>query len=157
ASSPPVVIPDSDVVVTPDADRRPGRRKGSGPRWPLFMAAVLVVVIVIALLQLVLPNSKTAGHHAATLPSPATAKTQPLVPTPSPTPPPLTFPVPAEGVTVRILLTSKPSWVSVYDERSVFLIQETVQPSLKALDLHAAGALNVTIGDASAAELSCNG
>jgi hypothetical protein len=157
AASSRVVVPDSDVLATPEVGRRSGRRPGSGPRWPLVMAAVLVVVIAVALLQLVLPNSKGSGHHAAPAPSPATAKTQPVVPTPSPTPPPLTFPVPAEGVTVRIILASKPDWLSVYDERQVFLVQGVVQPSMKALDLHAAGALNVTIGDASAAAVSCNG
>jgi cytoskeleton protein RodZ len=155
AAAAPVVIPDSDVVVNPQTDGRSGRRSGSGPRWPLFMAAVLVVVIVIALLQLVLPGSKGAGHRSAVSPSPAVAKT--VAPKPKPTLPSLTFPVQAEGVTVRIILASKPSWLSVYDERGVFLMQTTVQPSTKALDLHAAGALNITIGDASAAALSCNG
>jgi hypothetical protein len=89
------------------------------------------------------------------VPSPATAKT--VAPKPTPKAPSLIFPVPAEGVTVRIILASKPDWLSVYDERGVFLVQRTVQPSNQALDLHAAGALNVTIGDASAAALSCNG
>ncbi len=58
---------------------------------------------------------------------------------------------------MRIILTTKPDWISIYDERQVFVVQRTVQPSMKPLDVHAAAALNVTIGDASAAQVSCNG
>lgn len=155
ADAPPVLIPDPDVQMTPEPTGRPGKQPGSGRRWTFVMALVLVVVIVIALLQLIDPGSKDSPHTSAPPPSPAAAKS--VAPKPSPTLPSLTFPVPAHGVTVRILLASKPSWLSVYDEKGYFLIQRTVQPSLKALDLHADGALNVTIGDASAAALSCNG
>ncbi len=156
ADAPSVVAADSDDLVSPEPSRRRGRRTGSGPRWPLVMAAVLVVVIVVALVQLLLPGSGGKAPHVAAA-SPAPPKAATPAPKPSPTLPSLTFPVPAQGVTVRIILASKPAWLSVYDERGYFLIQRTVQPSMKALDLHADGALNVTVGDASAAALSCNG
>jgi hypothetical protein len=119
------------------------------------MAAVLVVVIVIALVQLVLPGNKGSSNHAVA--PPHTVKPTRHVPAhPRPTNP-LVFPVPAEGVTVRILLTTRPSWLDISDERGVELIQRVVDPAPKAFDLHAAGVLRATVGDAGATALSCNG
>lgn len=152
-ASPPVLVPDTDAA---EVSLRSSGPPKSGPRWPLVMAGVLVVVIVIALVQLLLPGKSNSVHPAGSAtPSPAHAQTlKPKVTTHAPS---LAFPVPAEGVTLRIVLTTKPSWLDIKDERGVQLIQRVVQPSNQALDLHAAGQLEATIGDASAAAVSCNG
>ncbi len=150
---PPVLVPDTDAA---EVSLRSSGPPAAGPRWPLAMAAVLVVVIVIAVVQLVFPGSKNSVRQTgAAISTPAPAKT--LAPKASTHPPSLTFPVPAQGVTLRIVLTSKPSWLDAMDERGVQLIQRVVQPSNRPLDLHAAGQLRATIGDASAAAVSCNG
>jgi cytoskeleton protein RodZ len=150
-ASPPVLVPDTDAA---EVSLRSSGPAAAGPRWPLVMAGLLVVVIVIALVQLLLPGPAHSAHRASiTTPSPAKAKAL----TPKVTAPSLVFPVPAQGVTLRIVLTTKPSWLDVSDERGVQLIQRVVQPSNQPLDLHAAGQLQATIGDASAAALSCNG
>jgi hypothetical protein len=155
ASLAPVLISDTDAA---EVSLRPSRPPTSGPRWPIVMAVVLVAVIVAALVQLLLPSGDKSGQRAVAAPPSASASAPAQhEPKPKPTTPPLAFPVPAEGVTLRIVLLSKPSWLDVTDERGVNLIQTTVQPSNKALDLHAAGRLHATIGDASAAAVSCNG
>jgi transcriptional regulator with XRE-family HTH domain len=151
-ASAPVLIPDSDAA---EVSIRSSGPPATGPRWPLVLAVILVVVIVVALVQLLVPDKSKSGRHAGALsPSPATAKT--LAPK-KPVPPSLTFPVPAQGVTLRIILTTKPSWLAIRDERGVELVQRTVQPSNQALDLHANFSLNATFGDASAVSASCNG
>ncbi|HEX4430929.1 MAG TPA: helix-turn-helix domain-containing protein [Frankiaceae bacterium] len=152
-ASPPVLVSDTDAA---EVSLRSSGPPATGPRWPLVMAGLLVVVIVIALVQLLVPGSKDKGHSAVkALPAPAKANT--LAPKPTAQAPSLVFPVPAEGVTLRIVLTTKPSWLDITDERGAQLIQRVVQPSNQALDLHAAGRLQATIGDASAAAVSCNG
>lgn len=152
-ASPPVLLPDTDAA---EVSLRSSGPATTGPRWPLVMAGLLVVVIAIALVQLLLPGKSNSAHPASSvIPSPAAAK--PLPPKATPHAPSLLFPVPAQGVTLRIVLTTKPSWLDVSDERGVQLIQRVVPPSNQALDLHAAGQLRATIGDASAAAVSCNG
>jgi cytoskeleton protein RodZ len=152
-ASPPVLVPDTDAA---EVSLRSSGPPATGPRWPLVMAGLLVVVIVIALVQLLVPGPKDSVHSTGTAtPSPAKVKT--LTPKASPHAPSLVVPVPAQGVTLRIVLTTKPSWLDIKDERGVQLIQRVVQPSNQALDLHAAGQLEATIGDASAAAVSCNG
>jgi hypothetical protein len=118
------------------------------------MAVVLIGVIVVALVQLLLPEVKSSPKSPkAAVPS-AVSKPAPKA---KPTVPSLLFPVPAGGVTLRIVLSTKPSWLEISDERGVKLIAQVVQPSSKPVDLHAAGGLNATFGDASAVTLSCNG
>jgi cytoskeleton protein RodZ len=152
-ASPPLLVPDTDAA---EVSLRSSGTPKTGPRWPLVMAGLLVVVIVIALVQLLLPSSKDSVNPAGSVkPSPAKAKT--LTPKATSHAPSLAFPVPAQGVTLRIVLTTKPSWLDIKDERGVQLIQRTVPASNQPLDLHAAGQLEATIGDASAAALSCNG
>jgi cytoskeleton protein RodZ len=152
-ASPPVLVSDTDAA---EVSLRSSGPPATGPRWPLVMAAVLVVVIVIALVQLLIPGSKDAVKPTGkAIPTPAKAKA--LAPKATPHAPSLAFPVPAEGVTLRIVLASKPSWLDITDERGAQLIQRVVQPSNQPLDLHAAGQIQATIGDASAAALSCNG
>ena len=73
----------------------------------------------------------------------------------TPPAPAMVFPVPADGVTLRIVL-KKPSWLQVSDANGVPLIQKTVNPSAHSVDLHAQ-ALRATFGDAGAVEVSCNG
>jgi cytoskeleton protein RodZ len=156
-TSAPVLIPDTDAA---EVSLRSSGPSTTGPRWPLALAAVLVVVIVVALVQLVLPGKDKGNPVHIRAASPvvsSSAKPKTVAPKPSAQPPSLTFPVPAQGVTLRIILASKPSWLAAMDERGVQLLQRVVQPSDQPLDLHAAGQLNVTIGDASAAALSCNG
>jgi cytoskeleton protein RodZ len=150
---PPVLISDNDEA---EVSIRPSGPRVTGPRWPLVMGAVLVVVIVIALVQLLVPGSKDAAKRATVAP-PAAVKHSAAATRKAPAPPSLIFPVPAQGVTLRVVLTSAPSWLDVTDERGVQLIQRVVAPSSKALDLHAAGMLRVTIGAAGAAAVSCNG
>ncbi|HEX4018677.1 MAG TPA: RodZ domain-containing protein [Frankiaceae bacterium] len=152
-SSAPVLVPDTDAA---EVSLRSSGTPKTGPRWPLVMAGLLVVVIVIALAQLLLPGSKDKVHPTGST-SLVPAKTKTLTPKATAHAPSLIFPVPAEGVTLRIVLTSKPSWLDVVDERGVQLIQRVVQPSNNPTDLHAAGQLEATIGDASAAAVSCNG
>jgi cytoskeleton protein RodZ len=153
-AAPPVLVRDIDAA---EVSLRSGGPPATGPRWPLVMAGVLVVVIAIALVQLLLPGgSDSVKRLGVATPAPASAKVlAPKVHTPRVAT--LAIPVPAEGVTLRIVLTSKPSWLDVTDERGVQLIQRVVQPSSQPLDLHAAGQLQATIGDASAAAVSCNG
>jgi transcriptional regulator with XRE-family HTH domain len=152
-ASPPVLVSDTDAA---EVSLRSSGPPATGPRWPLVMAGLLVVVIVIALVQLLLPGKKDGVNPAGSVtPSPAKAKV--LTPKATSRAPSLLFPVPAQGVTLRIVLTTKPSWLDIKDERGVQLIQRTVAPSNQPLDLHAAGQLVATIGDASAAALSCNG
>ncbi len=153
---PPLLNPDTDA---PDVSLRPSSAPTSGPRWPLIMAGLLVVVIAVALVQLLLPGSDGEKHVSAAKPS---ASSQPTHPATKPSKAPLTtalldIPVPPEGVTLRLVLPFKPSWVDVKDERGNVLLQRTVTPSYQPIDLHATGPLQVTIGDASAAALSCNG
>ncbi len=150
---PPVLISDNDSA---EVSIRPSGPRVTGPRWPLVMAAILVVVIVIALVQLLVPGSKDATNHIASAPPAGAKLPAPAVKKPS-VPPSLIFPVPAQGVTLRVVLTSAPSWLDVSDERGVSLIQRVVGPSSKPLDLHAAGVLHATIGAAGAAAVSCNG
>lgn len=152
-ASPPLLVPDTDAA---EVSLRSSGPPATGPRWPLVMAGLLVVVIIIALVQLLLPGPKdTVRSTRAASPSPAKAKT--LTPRATAHVPSLVFPVPAQGVTLRIVLTTKPSWLDIKDERGFQLIQRVLQPSNQPLDLHAAGQLQATIGDASAAALSCNG
>jgi cytoskeleton protein RodZ len=150
---PPVLISDDDEA---EVSIRASGPRVTGPRWPIAMAAVLVVVIVFALVQLLVPGSKDAAKHPAAAP-PAAVKHSTAAPKKAPAAPSLIFPVPAQGVTLRVVLASAPSWLDVTDERGVQLIQKVVAPSAKALDLHAAGILRVTIGAAGAAAVSCNG
>jgi cytoskeleton protein RodZ len=126
---PPVLISDNDEA---EVSIRASGPRVTGPRWPIAMAAILVVVIVIALVQLLVPGSKDAAKHPAAAP-PAVVKHSTAAP------------------------KKAPSWLDVTDERGVQLIQKVVAPSAKALDLHAAGILRVTIGAAGAAAISCNG
>ncbi len=138
------------------APRKQQERREHPSRWPIVATVVLVAVIAAAVVALLLPDASTkrapapppASHRASAPPS--KAATLPAFQ-------PLAFPVPPEGVTLRIVLTSKPSWVSVVDERGVSLINGVVVPSSNHLDLHGAGPLRATIGDASAVALSCNG
>lgn len=153
SGSAPVLIPDTDPA---EVSLRVRRTRATGPRWPFALAVVLVVVIVVALVQLVLPDKSDSTHHLGAVSS-APAQPKTLAPKPVARPPSLTFPVPADGVTLRIILASKPSWLAIRDERGVELVQRVMQPSNQALDLHAAGSLNATFGDASAAAVSCNG
>ena len=154
---PPVLVPDTDAAEVSLRPRAPATR---GPRWPLVMAAILVVVIAVALVQLVLPRATDAAKHAS-----AAAPIAPIAPNRAgrpkksvrPAAPSLVFPVPAQGVTLRFVLLSKPSWLDVSDGRGVLLIQRVVGASSKPLDLHSDGLLRATIGDASAAAVSCNG
>jgi transcriptional regulator with XRE-family HTH domain len=153
-ASPPalVLVPDSDAA---EVSLRPSAPRTSGPRWPLAMAAVLVVVIVIALVQLLLPGSKNAADRSVK-PPPSASKA--VKPKPKPKPSSLlVFPVPAQGVTLRFLLTSRPSWLDVSDEQGAELIQRVVDPAPLPFDFHAAGQLRATIGDAGATAVSCNG
>lgn len=151
---PPVLVPDTDAA---EVSLRSSGPPATGPRWPLVMAGILVVVIAIALFQLVLPGAKESAKRAAAA-SPA-AKHTPTrrAATAGNHVPPLVFPVPAQGVTLRIVLTTKRSWLDVTDERGVQLIQRVISPSAQPLDLTAAGFLRATFGDASAAQVSCNG
>ncbi len=154
AVPPPVLVPDTDAA---EVSLRPHAPATRGPRWPLAMAAVLIVVIAVALVQLVLPGSKDAAKHAA-----AAAPVVPhsaVVPKKSlrPRAPSLVIPVPANGVTLRIVLLSKPSWLDVTDSQGAQVIQRVVGSSAQPLDLHSDGGLRATIGDASAAAVSCNG
>ena len=55
------------------------------------------------------------------------------------------------------MLSSKPSWLNISDERGMSLVKRVVDPSAQPLDLHAAGVLHVTVGAAGVASLSCNG
>jgi cytoskeleton protein RodZ len=144
----PVLIPDTDAA---EVSIRPVRAPLRRPRWPFVMAALLVAVIVIALVQLLAPQDKATVK--TTTPTPPLAKPSAVVV--KPTPPPLAFPVPPEGVTLRILL-STPSWLEISDEHGLSVIKRVVQISEQPLDLHA-GALNATFGNAGAVTLSCNG
>jgi cytoskeleton protein RodZ len=139
-------------VAAPDDALATRAQEPRGPRWSWVMAVVLVAVIIVALVQLLVPAGKSSPKSPQAAAPSAAAK-----PTPTTTVPSLLFPVPAEGVTLRIVLTTKPSWLEISDERGVKLIAQVVQPSSKPLDLHAAGGLNATFGDASAVSLSCNG
>ncbi len=152
-ASSPVLVADTDAE---EVSQPSSRRRGSGRRWTVAMAVVLVAVIAVALVQLVLPGSNGTSHPTAALTQPP-AKAKPIAPKAKPKPPSLIFPVPPQGVTVRIILASKADWLSVYDQNGYFLVQRVVAPSIHPIDLHASGALNVTIGDASAAQVSCNG
>lgn len=151
---PPVLVPDTDAA---EVSLRPSTAPMRGPRWPLAMAAVLIVVITIALIQLILPGAKDSAKHTAAaspLPSRAAGQAKPSHrPAPS-----LLFPVPAQGVTLRLVLASKPSWLDITDERGVQLIQRVVGAADRPLDLHTDGRfIRATIGDASAVSASCNG
>jgi cytoskeleton protein RodZ len=157
----PVLIPEPEALVEPspraarDPDSRPVAAR-RGPRWSWVFGLVLVVVIVIALVQLLLPEGSSSGKPPRSLlPSAAAKPALKPAPKPKPTTPSLHFPVPAEGVTLRIVL-KKPSWLEVSDGDGVPLIQTTVKPSAHSLDLHAQ-ILRATIGDAGAVEVSCNG
>ena len=151
----PVLIP--EVGVAPEPAPRVARAARPAaparkPRWSWVFAGVLVAVIVIALVQLLIPpGSSPVKSPKAPAPSAAAKVPRKLLP-PAPS---LVFPVPAEGVTLRIVL-NKPSWLQISDEHGVSLIKTTVQPSAHSVDLHAGG-LNATFGDASAVTLSCNG
>jgi transcriptional regulator with XRE-family HTH domain len=147
----PVLIPDEDAA---EVSLRSSGPPETGPRWPMFVGVILVVVIVVALVQLLLPDKSNPTHHAAVTTPPA--KTKSTAPKRA-QPPSLTFPVPASGVTLRIVLSTKASWLAVRDERGVELVQRTQQPSNQPLDLHANALLNATFGDASAVSASCNG
>ena len=153
AAAPPVLVSDSDAA---EVSLRPTGPAIRGPRWPLVMAGILVVVIVVALVQLLLPSAKDSAKR-----TPAANPVAPKVVAPrskaAAPPPSLFFPVPARGVTLRIVLTSKPSWLDISNEHGQSLIQRVVGPSAKPLDLHADGMLRATIGAAGAAAVSCNG
>lgn len=159
----PVLIPEVEaparerpprVPRTPRAVRPAGANPGK-PRWAWLLAVVLIAVIVIALVQLVVPAGK-GGSASVKLPVPSAAvKAVPKAPKAKPTPASLVFPVPASGVSLRILL-SKPSWLLVSDADGVPLIKTTVKPSAQPVDLHAQ-VLRATFGDASAVKISCNG
>jgi cytoskeleton protein RodZ len=146
----PVLVPDTDAA---EVSIRPAKAPNRGPRWPWIMATLLIVVIIIALVQLLVPGDKASPKAATTTPIPPVAK--PSVAVVPPTAPPLAFPVPPEGVTLRILLTT-PSWLEISDEHGNSIIKRVAQINEQPIDLHA-GALNATFGDAGAVTLSCNG
>lgn len=134
------------------ADRasRPARRF----RWSWVMAVLLVAVIVVALVQLLVPAGKSVPKSLLLPPRPSAAVS--VAPKKiTPPAPALVFPVPASGVSLRIVL-KKPSWLEVSDGDGVPLIKTTVKPSAHSVDLHAQ-VLRATFGDAGAAEVSCNG
>ncbi len=157
----PVLLADADA---PEILVRPSRRSGlrSGARWPWVVAIVLVIVIAVTLVQLLVPGS-SSDKQAVTPAAPSTAANKPpaapvTAPTkPAATLPAMVFPVPAEGVTVRIVLPFLPSWMNVTDERGVALLAGVQPSSYKAIDLHAGAGMRVTVGDASAVAISCNG
>jgi cytoskeleton protein RodZ len=150
----PVLVPDTDAA---EVSLRSSGPPATGPRWPLVMAGILVVVIAIAIVQLVLPGAKHSTKPSPSAAPPANSHRATRPASPAHRVPSLVFPVPAQGVTLRIVLTTKPSWLDITDQRGVELIQRVVGVSDQPLDLTAAGSLRATIGDASAAQLSCNG
>jgi cytoskeleton protein RodZ len=153
-----------EIVAPPRRRRAPGGERR--PHWPLLLAVVLVVVIAVALVQLLVPGSGSSEKSSAPpAPRPTAAapshKAPVVKPKPAATIPPMAFPVPAQGVMVRIVLPFLPSWMSVTDQNGVALIPPGVQqpsyPNYKALDFKAANGMRVTFGDASAVAMSCNG
>jgi cytoskeleton protein RodZ len=151
----PVLHPEPQAPAEPRAPRAtrtaaPARK----PRWAWIFAAALVVVIVIALVQLLLPEGSSSKKSAPPAPpsASAVAKAPKKLTPPAPS---LVFPVPADGVSLRIVL-KKPSWLQVTDANGVPLIKTTVKPSAHSVDLHAQ-ALRATFGDAGAVLVSCNG
>jgi cytoskeleton protein RodZ len=146
----PVLIPDTDAA---EVSIRPTQAPTRSPRWPWIMAALLVVVIIIAVVQLLVPEDKAPPKARTTTPTPAAAKPSAAVVKPPASP--LSFPVPAEGVTLRIML-STPSWLEISDQNGQSLIKRVAQINEQPVDLHA-GALNATFGDAGAVTVSCNG
>ena len=158
----PVLLADADA---PEILVRPSRRSGlrSGSRWPWVVAIVLVIVIAVTLVQLLVPGSSSSDKAAVTPAAPSAAASKPpaapvtVAPKPAATLPPMTFPVPAEGVTVRFVLPFLPSWMNVTDERGVALLAGVQPSSYKAIDLHAGAGMRVTVGDANAVAISCNG
>lgn len=153
ATAPPVLVSDSDAAEVSLRSNGPVIR---GPRWPLVMAGILVVIIVIALVQLLLPSAKDSAKRTSAA-NPVTPRVAAPHVKAAPPPPSLVIPVPAQGVTLRIVLRSKPSWLDVSNEHGQSLIQRVVGPSTKPLDLHADGMLRATIGAAGAVAVSCNG
>jgi hypothetical protein len=160
----PVLAADTSV---PEIAGRPRRSAGDGrrrSRWPIVAAVVLVVVIAVALVELLVPGKDdSAGTKATVAPTPSVAAPKPPAAKPKPTSkpivlPPMTFPVPPQGVLVRIVLPFLPSWMSATDQSGTVLIPPGNQPSsYKAIDLRAANGLRLIVGDASAVAISCNG
>jgi cytoskeleton protein RodZ len=154
----PVLHPEPQAPAEPREPRaarvaRPARK----PRWSWIFAGALVVVIVIALVQLLLPEGSPSSQKSPKPAAPsasasAAAKAPKKLTPPAPS---LVFPVPADGVTLRIVL-KKASWLQVSDANGVPLVKTTVKPSAHSVDLHAQ-ALRATFGDAGAVEVSCNG
>jgi cytoskeleton protein RodZ len=152
----PVLHPEAEAPAEPRVPRAarvasPARK----PRWSWIFAAALIVVIAIALVQLLLPEGSSSKKSTKVAIAPPSAAAKPVPKKVTPPAPTLVFPVPADGVTLRIVLKTA-SWLQVSDGDGVPLIQTTVKPSAHAVDLHAQ-VLRATFGDAGAVDISCNG